>query len=192
MVVNMAMDAGAEKNPKKPTNRIVGVGNTSGVRVVNMSADSIRRYSELSELRRSSAKYKNDLDAALRALSMANDEITRLKSSGVYDESEVKKLIDSNSWLKSELDRYKGIETLLKNEIIEITRSRDDLKAEADRLSSVENSLREEISRLNTELMNQKNEKFQEGGRRRRKHRIVESQSEQSVPTQQDLPDQTV
>ena len=161
MTVNMAMDLGGQRNPKKPTNRIVNAGTTKGVTVVNMSEESLRRHSEVLDLRRLVTKYKRDLEASMNALSMANMEIERLKGLTYIDASDFESLRNENDRLSAEVAHAKDIEKSLKDEISELRGYVDDARSELDRRESENNRLKEETLSLR-ELVDNLNEKIKE------------------------------
>ena len=148
MTVNMAMDLGAQKNPTRPTNRIVNIGRPKGVTVVNMSGEAIRKHREVLELRQMVSKYRKDLEASMNALSIANLEIERLKGVPRPDESEIASLKEENERLEADINREKEIEGLLKDEISGLRKNLDNARSELKALESENVKLREEMASL--------------------------------------------
>lgn len=129
MVINTGIELmGSKKPPLKPTNRRMIPTGSSGVVVMNLAGESLKRHDELMELRNRIARLKSDLGSAMDALSMANQEIERLKknsSSKVNDAlsekvkscedelklamEEVDRLADENKSLKSEVEYLKKL-----------------------------------------------------------------------------------
>lgn len=129
MVINTGIELlGSKKPPLKPTNRRMIPAGSSGVVVMNLAGESLKRHDELMELRNRMARLKSDLGSAMGALSMANQEIERLKknSSSKVNAAlseqiqsceeefkmameEVRRLYDENKALKAEVESLKKL-----------------------------------------------------------------------------------
>ena len=128
MVVNTSFGFGGSKPPLRPTNRHVAPAG-SGVTVVNLSGEALRKRSEIADLRRKNAELGANLNSAMEALSVANAEIDRLKAL-----TEVIKAMEAS-------------EKATKAENQSLKSENESLKADVEALSAVNEKLQARIDK---------------------------------------------